>query len=205
MQKTFKNIMQSFVVFPVLTASLALSPFTGIVAGSPSAAAIFSDQTRTLSSEEADNQQQITEKAAKIDTYLTKRGSPLAGYGRKFVESAEANGLPTYSVVAVAIIESGGTNPCFSDKDNYFGWGSCKGEKFNSVSDAIDTVASTLGGNSDNPKMVRVYKDKTFEQKLIRYNGGVNLKYVPNIKIVMQKIEGMQIDESLALVKKSDA
>lgn len=206
MQKHFRNFLRSVVVFPALTASLAFSPVTGIVQ-SPTAAAIFPIQTRTLSSEEIANKQLIAKEAAQIDAYLAGRNSPLSGYGQKFVEAADRNGLPHFSVVAITVIESGGVNHCKNDKNNYMGWGSCTGEKFESIEDAIDTVADTIGGNSDNPKMVRVYQGKSFEKVLGIYNGNgyIGRKYIPKVKSVMDKIATVQVDDSLASADKPEA
>jgi hypothetical protein len=204
MQKPFRNFLRSVVVFPALTASLALSPISGI-AKSPTVAVIFPVQTRTLSSEEVANQQLITKEAAQVDKYLLERGSPLAGYGRKFVEAADRNGLPHFSIVALTVIESGATVHCKNDPYNYMGWDSCNGNKFESQNDAIDTVADTLGAHSDNPKMVRAYQGKSFEKILGTYNGYVNTRYIPNIKIVMEKIANIDVDESVANADKPQA
>jgi hypothetical protein len=193
MQKRYHKFLQAAVIFPSLITQLAFAPVSGTNVSSPSAVAISSDQTRTLSSDSADNKQQTVAdealdlEAAKIDTYLANRGAPLAGYGHVFAKAAINNGLPYATIVAVDIIESGGgIEPCKNDIENSLGYNSCHGTKFKSVDDAINTVAVTLAGKS--PDTRTFYEGKTLAQKLRAYNGPPNPQYVTLVLSVMNQI-----------------
>lgn len=107
-------------------------------------------------------------KAEAIDVYFELRGMPLAGMGMKMVEEAEKNNLDWRLLPAIAVREStGGKFKCKKVENNPFGWGSCK-ISFNSLDEAIETVAKNLGGN--NPKTSRHYDNKSIKQILRAYN-----------------------------------
>lgn len=112
------------------------------------------------------------ERAQAIDEFLTKRGSPLAGYGMKFVEEAEKNGIDHRLLIAIAgrettfyRQESECKNP--KGKNNPFGFGSCK-IGFKSIDEAIEVVSRKLGGNDANLK--HYHSNMTSEQILKKYN-----------------------------------
>ena len=199
MQKHLSKIMQSFVVFPILTASFALNPVSGVTAGFPTAAAIFSDQNRTLSSETAANQQlDLEKKAAKVDAFFAQYDRPAEGYGLALVKAAQKYGLPDYSIAAILQVESSGlAHSCPNNKANGFGYGSCDGVHFDSVEEAIDTVAKTLAGKS--APTARFYEGKDFTTRLNVYNGYANSKYVMNINWVMDKIDNMNTTPDVAM------
>ncbi len=202
MQKKFSTILQAFAVFPILTANLALAPFGG-AAGLPTAAAIFPDQNRTLAGEVADNKQHELEvEAAKVDAYFAKYDLPYAGKGMKLVTAAYENDLPPYTVAALSFVEStAGKHACSTDKENGFGWMSCKGSNFKSVDEAINTVAEAIGGNNDNTR--HYYDGKSDEEKWKTYNGRANPSYVANMKWVMAQFDKQEIPTSLASADKA--
>mgnify|MGYP001293388360 CR=1 FL=1 len=121
-----------------------------------------------------------------IDTFFTKRKSPLAGLGIKFVEEAEKNNLDWKLLPAISIIESsGGIQACGF---NPFGWGSCKMYNFSSWEEAIETVALNLGGN--NPNTAYYYKDKNIIEKLQAYNPPtISPNYVDKVLSIMELIK----------------
>lgn len=208
MQKKFSTILQSFAVFPILTANLVLAPFTGAGTGLPTVAAIFPDQNGTLTSEVADNKQpdaaveaDLELKAAKIDAYFAKYNLPYAGKGMKLVTAAYENDIPLYTLAALSFVEStAGKNAC---GNNGFGWKSCKGSDFKSVDEAIDTVAAAIGGNNDNTR--HYYEGKSQEQVWETYNGRANPSYVKNMKWVMDQFDKQDVPDSLATVSKTNA
>jgi len=110
----------------------------------------------------------IKSKAQAIDVYFAEHAMPLEGAGKKMVEEAEKNDLDWRLLPAIAIREStGGKFDCKKVENNPFGWGSCK-ISFNSLDEAIETVAKNLGGN--NPKTSRHYDNKSIKQILRAYN-----------------------------------
>ena len=192
MHKHFKKSLQSLVAFPVLAASL-VSPFSGGLAGSPTAAVISPETNRPLSSLVTFNQKSdLDRKAQKIDAYFAKNNFPLAGQGKKLAAAAEKNDLPWTLVASMAVIEStAGRHACPNDKNNVFGWGSCHGEKFDSIDDAIDTIAESISGNRD--ATARYYDGKKLKDILETYNGRANPLYVQKIMWTMDQIEQQPI------------
>ena len=193
MHKYFKKSLQSLVAFPVLAANL-VSPFSGGLAGSPTAAVISPDSNRPLSSMVTVNQQSddLVEKAQKIDAYFAKNNFPLAGQGQELASAAEKNDLPWSLVASIAVVEStAGRDACPNDKNNVFGWNSCHGTKFDSMDDAINTVAETISGNRDATS--KYYEGKTLSDILETYNGRANPHYVKNVMWVMNQIEQQPI------------
>src|SRR4051812_37303324 len=186
MHKNVRKFLHSFVAFPVMAASLVTSPLLATT-GLPNAAVISPDSNRPLASVVAANQQSDLDiKAQKVDAYFAKYDLPLEGKGDKLVAAAKENDLPPYLVAALAVVEStGGKFACKNDRDNAFGYGSCKGVKFDSVDEAIDTVARTIAGNS--PKTARYYDGKDIRARLETYNGRANPKYVQNVMWVMDQ------------------
>ena len=126
-------------------------------------------------------------KVKAIDDYFRLHDMPLSGMGKKMVEESEKNDLDWRLLPAVAVREStGGKYDCVKVKNNPFGWGSCK-INFNSVEEAIETVAMNLGGN--NPNTERHYADKTTDQILKAYNPpSVVPNYVRQVKSIMKAI-----------------
>ena len=195
MHKPFSKTLQSFVAFPVLAASLVMSPLMGVASGSPTAAAITPDTNRNLSSETAPNpESDLDVKAEKIDAYFAQYDLPLAGKGAKLAAAAEANDLPWPLIAAMAMQESTGGKFACDNGTNPFGWNSCKNVKFTSVDDAIDTVASAIGGND--PSTSRFYDGKTIPERLKVYNGRAVADYSESVEGIMNKIEAMPVTSS---------
>jgi len=193
MDKTLVQTLQSFVVLPILATNLLIA--TPALDKIPTVAVPLTEENRPLNSSSTDNKQdELAIKAQKIDAYFEDRNLPLAGYGMKLASEAEKNGLPWSTLAAIAMIESTAyKNPCKSDPDNGFGWGSCR-IKFNSIDQAIETVAHTIGGN--NPKMAFHYKGKDIDGILKAYNPpSVVPDYSQKVQRVMKTIENYPIDK----------
>lgn len=126
-------------------------------------------------------------KADAIDAYFKEHDMPLEGTGIKMVKEAEANDLDWRLVAAIAIREStGGKFACKKVDNNPFGWGSCK-IGFDSIDEAIETVARNLGGN--NPNTAKHYNNKTTEQILKAYNPPkIAPRYVQQVISIMNEI-----------------
>ena len=203
MHKHFNKFLQSVVVLPVLATSFVLNPVAGIAAKLPTAAAISSDQNRPLSAVLAANQQQIAADevnadAAKVDAFYAEYNLPMEGDGQMLVQAAVNNGLPPYTIAALALVEStAGKFACKNDPYNAFGWNSCHGPKFKSMQDAIDTVASTISGNT--PATAGYYAGKDFDQSLEEYNGFANKDYVSNVNWAMNKMDSMQVQPAVTV------
>ena len=194
MHKHFSKSLQSLVAFPVLAANLALNPFSGVSIGSPTAAVISPDSNRPLSSLIAVNQQSSDqdEKANKIDAYFAQRNLPMVGQGKKLVSAAEKNDLPWPLIASIAVIEStAGKFACPKDSNNVFGWNSCHGEKFDSMDEAIDTVAESISAHRTTT--AKYYEGKSLKNILETYNGRANSLYVSNVMFVMNQIEQQPI------------
>ena len=107
-------------------------------------------------------------KADAIDSYFKSHDMPLVSTGMKMVQEAEDNDLDWRLLPAIAVREStGGKNDCVKVKNNPFGWGSCK-IGFDSLDEAIETVAMNLGGNNSTTE--KHYAGKTLTQILHAYN-----------------------------------
>lgn len=192
MHKNVLKFMQSVVAFPVMALTLTTSPFTGMV-GVPTAAAILSEQNRTLASEVSANKQtDYALEVAKVEAFFAKYDLPLADNAEKLVEAAVENDLPPYVIAAIGHIEStGGKFACKNNRVNAYGYGSCKGVKFESADEAIDTVAKILAGKGKTTS--HFYAGKPLDERLWVYNGRANRYYVENIHLVMDQMEEMQL------------
>ncbi|MCX6751667.1 MAG: glucosaminidase domain-containing protein [Candidatus Nomurabacteria bacterium] len=126
-------------------------------------------------------------KADAIDAYFSEHDMPLLGTGMKMVQEAEKNNLDWRLLPAIAVREStGGKNDCIKATNNPFGWGSCK-IGFDSLNEAIETVAMNLGGN--NPKTEKHYADKTTKQILRAYNPpSIVARYAEQVIKIMNDI-----------------
>lgn len=194
MQKSYQRILQSLVAIPVLAANLALVPISGTIGGLPTVAAIFPDQTRTLSSEVTLNPEppHLIAEAAKIDAYLAKRNSPLVGQGLHLAKTSEENGFDYRVLTAVVTIESNaGLMACKKDPENIGGYMSCKGIDFDSYEEAIDVIGRTLGAKI--PSSAYHYEGKTLKERLVTYNGNANSLYWTKINAVMNQIDKMEV------------
>lgn len=191
--------LQLFAVLPILTANVSqidIAKTLPVSVGATTVVVSESEENGLLVDDSLDNKQaEIEEKAQKIDQYFADRGLPLAGYGKKFVIEAEKNNIPYTLLPSIAMIESTGyKNACKSEKgkNNGFGWGSCT-IAFNSVDEAIETMASHIGGN--NPRTERYYKGKDVIAILNTYNPPkYRHDYVPLVTGVMKTIENQKIE-----------
>lgn len=121
---------------------------------------------------------EVDERVTILNNYFSK--TPLNGYGNKFIEVADKNGLDWRLLPAISVREtSGGIHLCNNPKahNNPFGWGSCK-IGFNSFNEAIETVGYKLSN-------LPVYKGKTIEKKLYYYNGTVVPTYPQEVIAIM--------------------
>ena len=125
--------------------------------------------------------------ALAIDNYFKSHDMPLSGTGMKMVIEAEKNDLDWRLLPAIAVREStGGKFDCKKVENNPFGWSSCK-VGFDSIDEAIETVARNLGGN--NPNTAKHYDDKTTKQILHAYNPpSVVPRYAEQVMSIMNAI-----------------
>ena len=122
------------------------------------------------------------DRAAKIDSYFSARGMPLAGYGKTFIEAADKYAIDWALLPAISIAEStGGKKMC---KNNPFGWASCR-SGFESIEEAIDYVSMNLGGQ--NPRTARAYSGDS-RADLQSYNGTVEPGYPAKVMRYMIEI-----------------
>jgi hypothetical protein len=130
--------------------------------------------------------------AKAIDAYFAEHDMPLEGTGLKMAKEAETNDLDWRLLPAIAVREStGGKNDCKKVENNPFGWGSCK-IGFDSIEEAIETVAKNLGGN--NPNTAKHYDNKTTKQILRAYNPpSVVPKYAEQVMSIMKDIGDAEI------------
>ncbi len=144
-------------------------------------------------------EQELLEKAAKIDKYFSDRGMPLSGYGKTFVAEAEKNGLDWALVAAISVRESsGGIHACKKATHSFLGWGSCK-INFTSAEEAIATVSRNLGGN--NPKTASHYAGKDTISKLESYNPRTVVYHYPEqVVAIMKSIEETPVDIEVSQV-----
>ena len=126
------------------------------------------------------------EKAKSIDDYFEVRDMPLAGMGMKMVEEAEKNDLDWRLLPAISVRESTGGKFACKNKNNPFGWGSCK-IGFDSTEKAIEVVAKNIGGN--HPKTEKYYANKNVKQILRTYNPpSVVPRYAEQVIAIMNAI-----------------
>lgn len=171
---------QSVAILPFLAMGLN-SPFISADIFQPSLSGVVSvAEADTIEDKAKDALKK--EQAEKIDTYFKARSMPLAGYGEKFVTSAEKHGIDWRLLPAIAVRESsGGKQAC---GHNPFGWGSCK-ISFKTYDEAIETLARNLGGKNPN---TAAYYSGTTERKLHHYNGTVMPTYTQEVLNIMESI-----------------
>jgi hypothetical protein len=148
--------------------------------------------------QEADQEAKILKlKADAIDAYFKEHDMPLEGTGIKMAKEAEANNLDWRLVAAISVREStGGKKDCIKVKNNPFGWGSCK-IGFESLDEAIETVAKNLGGN--NPKTAKHYDGKTTKEILQKYNPpSIVKKYAEQVMAIMDDIGDPDVGVEIA-------
>ena len=182
----FVKFLQSFVAIPLFAATM---PLAGLPA-MPATAVLSSNSA--IESPAITTQDEAIRKAHidAINSFLSDKNSPLAGYGEKFVDESYANDLDWRLLVAISGRETTfGKNMCKSPKanNNPFGWGSCK-IGFKSIDESIEVLAKNLGGN--NPTTAKHYDGKTTLEVLRKYN-----TVIPNYPKQVVKIMKM-IDDT---------
>ena len=186
---------QSLVLLPVMTMSAPLGNFHNVEVPQN---ALVQQLNITANGFLALNQATDPEalalkaKADAIDVYFAIHDMPLIGTGMKMAEEAENNDLDWRLLPAIAVREStGGKNACDHAKNNPFGWASCK-IGFNSIEEAIETVAMNLGGN--NPKTSHHYDNKTTKQILHAYNPpSIVPRYAEQVISIMNTIGDVDV------------
>lgn len=111
-----------------------------------------------------------------IESYLSKRHSPLADYAKEFVDTANYYGIDYRLVAAISIVESSGGIHCFRTH-NAWGWGK---SGFDSWEDGIWAVSKGLGkyyaGGRDTPEKIAPRYCPPNAQKW-----GNNVSYIMNL------------------------
>ena len=132
-----------------------------------------------------------------IDAYFADHDMPLVGMGMKMATEADNNDLDWRLLPAIAVREStGGKNSCDKVKNNPFGWNSCK-VGFDSLNEAIETVAMNIGGN--NPKTAKHYDGKNIIQILHSYNPPYIIpRYAEQVMAIMKAIGPAEVTPSIS-------
>jgi hypothetical protein len=191
------RFVQSLMLLPVMAVSLSIPNVQSIETSNVSVKkvnieaggavainkAIVSKVDSLLSSKE----QTLKAEADAIDAYFNKYDMPLVGTGMKMAKEADENGIDWRLLPAIAVREStGGKNACDKVKNNPFGWASCK-VGFDSIDQAIETIATNLGGN--NPNTAKHYDNKTIKGILHAYNPpSVVPRYAEQVIAIMDAI-----------------
>ena len=199
--KKLIRFVESFVLLPIMTISLPFGnvPKSDVSLVSDFQTAVSSKENTETPSLLAFNQVKEEEvdtlksKADAVDAYFKEHDMPLAGTGMKMVQEAEKNGLDWPLLASIAVIEStGGKFDCKKVDNNPFGWGSCRsGFGFESIDEAIETVARNLGGN--NPKSAHHYSGKNTKEILQTYNPPSIVKtYAEQVISVMNEMKKIE-------------
>ncbi len=199
------SITRSFIIVPLVATTLSMSAFTTAINSSVTPTITSQDQQSISISPDAEPASAMTdadllkvkesEEAAQIDAYFTQNGMPLAGYGMEMVTAADKHGIDWRLIPAIAIREStGGLHQCKSVTYSPFGFGSCK-ISFKSYNDAIDNLATNLGG--DNPNTAKAYEDKTTDEILARYNTVIP-GYTKQVEAIMTNIAKVKVNNAQA-------
>jgi hypothetical protein len=185
-KKQVISYLNSIVAIPMLAIAMPLSGLGTITSLDAINTSLTKENSVIITQEEVARK----EKAEAIDTYFDKYDAPLKGYGMKFVEEAEKNGIDWRLLPAIAMREStGGKQACKRVPNSVFGWGSCK-ISFESIEQSIEVVSKNLGGN--NPNTDHHYEGKTTEEILRKYNS-----VIPNYpKEVVRIMKMIQADET---------
>lgn len=175
--------MQSIVAIPIFSVVMPLAGISNVADLTQDNINKIEVESSAITTQEQENLKEKKAKIEAIDTFLTSRGSVLAGYGEKFVEEAEKNDIDWRLLIAISGRETTfGRNMCKNIKapNNPFGWGSCK-IGFKSIDESIEKVSASLGGNSEGT--AHHYTGKTSTQILRKYNS-----VIPNYPKEVEKI-----------------
>ena len=108
--------------------------------------------------------------------FFKEKHCPVQEFTEVFLAEADAHHLDWRLLPSLAFVESGGGKT--SKGNNLFGWANGK-QTFNSVTDAIHTVATTLASG-------RAYRGKDTLAKLSAYNQ--NTDYPAMVMSIMRQI-----------------
>jgi hypothetical protein len=111
-----------------------------------------------------------------LHRFFKEKHCPAQDYTAVFLAESDAHHLDWRLLPSLAFVESGGGRT--SKGNNLFGWANGK-QTFNSISDAIHTVAATLASG-------RAYRGKDTEAKLATYNKHAD--YPAAVLAVMRQI-----------------
>ncbi len=180
--KHTQNLIRSFIIVPLVATTLSMNAFTVSINQAITPLVAQTEQEHL-------QQQEREQKAAKIDGYYAKYNLPLEGHGMQMVLAAEAHDLDWRLLPAIAMRESTGCKNTIPGNYNCFGWGSGK-IKFKSYDEAIEAIASHLGG--DNPRTAHYYGGKDTKGILKTYNSVIPA-YTNEIFSIMNKIEAIVV------------
>ena len=138
------------------------------------AASVQSDQDVTKNRKKFDLREAILRK------FLRDNHCPDQEFTEVFIAEADAHGLDWRLLPSLALVESGGGRAVKGN--NLFGWANGK-QAFNSIGEAIHTVASTLAHG-------RAYRGKDLDGKLATYNQGTD--YPAMVLEIMRQISPRQ-------------
>ncbi len=185
MKNTTKQLINSFIIVPLVATTISMNAFTASI---NDAVSKMTATDTTLSVEELKLQADREEKAAKIDAYFAKYDLPLAGHGMQFVLTAEKYDLDWQLLPAIAMRESTGGKFLIKGTFNPFGWNGGK-TKFKDFDEAIDVVGSHLGGS--NERTEKYYAGKDITGILKSYNSVIPT-YKTEIFGIMSKIDKIE-------------
>jgi hypothetical protein len=134
------------------------------------AASVQTDQDVTKNRKKFDLREAILRK------FLRDKHCPDQEFSEVFVAEADAHGLDWRLLPSLAMIETGGGRTLRGN--NLFGWANGK-YTFNSIGEAIHTVASTLARG-------KAYRGKDLGGKLATYNQGTD--YPAMVLAIMSQI-----------------
>lgn len=186
-KQKIKQLLQSMVSIPLFAIVI---PMTGVPAFTATSV-VISENNGVIVTPLITPEEEIirNERAEKIDALLAKYNSPLVGYGRKFVDEAEKNGIDWRLVVSISGIESTfARHSCKKATNSFLGYGSCK-MNFRSADEAIEKVSASLGGN--NPNTAHHYDGKTTAQILRKYNSVIPT-YPQKVMKIMNMIDSTE-------------
>ncbi|MFN8122422.1 MAG: C40 family peptidase [Thermoleophilia bacterium] len=130
--------------------------------------------------------------AARLDAYLSAKGSPLAGLGAVFVNESQAVGLDPRMLVAVSGAETSfGTYGPSQVIHNPFGLG--PGMRFASWADAIHRAAQNLGGHlylADGRVTIAAIQQRWAPEGALNDPTGLNSNWTRNVSRYFAELGG---------------
>ncbi|HVV45962.1 MAG TPA: hypothetical protein VHC72_12190 [Bryobacteraceae bacterium] len=141
-------------------------------------AGILGIATATVQSDQdvTKNRKKLDLRAGILRKFLRDKHCPDQAFSEMFIAESDAHGLDWRLLPSLAFVESGGGRT--AKGNNLFGWANGK-RRFNSIGDAIHTVAAALAHG-------KPYRGKDIGGKLAAYNEGVD--YPAMVLAVMRQI-----------------